>query len=240
MIARRPLLGAGWTVALVAMVPRAAVATVGGPRFRPGEGRFRLNRRVERELRGDARLAVERAWSIRFQPQGAGYLVYGRQAEVTIDAPPRLAFLADMERARVEEGMFPLLLDTGGGIMGRSQAGTDDMLGRAVAAVRERLDRHFADPDERASAEQFLTELQRAGDEVLADWPAMLFAPGMLDRVDERPVPLPRGETGRVIVQTRASSDPASGLMQRFERRIETRLGDSARSGLERFTLAPE
>ena len=33
---------------------------------------------------------------------------------------------------------------------------------------------------------------------------------------------------------------PMTGLMKQFERRIETRLGDSLKSGLERFMLIAE
>lgn len=237
MIARRRLLGAVSLLPAAALLPGAVLAAPAGSAFAPGTTPLRLVRRVERELRDGARLVVERAWSIRFLQQGQGFRLEGKQTDVSVDAPATLAFLADMERGRVEEDRFPLQIADNGEIMGQASASSDATLARAIEAVRERLARQFDQPDDRAAAEQFLTQLQRAGEQTLAGWPAMLFAPGNLDRSEERAVPLPGGRTGAVTVRTLAASDPETGLMQRFERRVDTRLGTSARSGLERFTL---
>ena len=238
MIARRDLLGAVSLLPAAALLPGAVLAASAVTPFAPGTTPFRLVRRVERELRDGARLVVERAWSIRFLPQGQGYRLEGKQADVSVDAPAALAFLADMERGRVEEDMFPLQIGANGEIMGQGSASSDATLAHAIEAVREKLARQFVQPDDRVAAERFLTQLQRAGEQALAGWPAILFAPGSLDRSEERAVPLPGGRTGAVTIRTLATSDPVTGLMQRFERRVETRLDTSARSGLERFTLA--
>lgn len=240
MIGRRHLVGLLSLLPVATILPRAALAAPPAPAFAPGDAPLRLIRRVERELRDGALLVVERAWSVRFLPQGSGYRLEGRQADVTVDAPAELAFLADMERSRVEHGMFPLLLSQGGEIMGQSAAPADEALGHAIEAVRGKLARQFGEGDERAAAERFLTQLQRAGEQALAGWPAILFAPGTIDHAEQREVPLPDGRIGEVVIRTLATSDSETGLMQRFERRVETRIGSSARTGLERFTLAPQ
>lgn len=240
MISRRRVLGALSLLPAATMLLRPAIAASVAPAFAPGDAPFRLLRRVERELRDGARLVVERAWSIRFFPQGQGYRLEGKQTDVSVDAPAALAFLADMERGRLEEDMFPLQLGASGEIMGQTTAPDNETLAHAIEAVREKLAKQFDRADDRAAAERFLTQLQRAGEQALAGWPAMLFAPGTLDHEEERAVPLPGGRTGEVTVRTLATSDPMTGLMKQFERRIETRLGDSLKSGLERFMLIAE
>ena len=240
MIGRRHLVGLLSLLPAAAMLPGAVLAAPAAPAFAPDTAPFRLIRRVERELRDRALLVVERAWSIRFVPQGQGFRLEGKQVDVAVDAPAELDFLANMERDRVEDDMFPLLLSSGGEIMGRSDAPADDVLADAIEAVRGKLARQLGLGDDKAAAERFLTQLQRAGEQSQAGWPATLFAPGTLDNAEQREVPLPDGRTGEVIIRTLATSDPDTGLMQRFERRVETRLGDSSRSGLERFTLTPQ
>lgn len=240
MTSRRRILAGLTLLPAAAILPRAVFAQSAPGAFAPGDAPFRLVRRVERELRAGARLVVERSWMVRFRPQAQGYRAEGRQVDVLVDAPPELAFLAGMERDRVEEDMFPLLLGADGGIMGQSAAPADETLAHAIEAVREKIGKRLGEGDDRATAERFLNQLQRAGEQALGGWPAILFAPGHLDRVEQREVPLPDGRIGAVSIQTLATSDPATGLMQLFERRIETRLGDSAKAGLERFTLAPQ
>lgn len=207
-------------------------------KFAPAAHPYRLARRVERQLQGGARLTVERRWSLKFAVQGRGYLVDGHQTGVTVDAPPALAFLAQMERDRLENDMFPLMLDAAGQILSATSSRADEALSTAVEQVRKRLEAAFGDGSD--MAERFLAELQQAGEQSLAAWPANMLAPGAFDREEHRTVPLPDGRNGSITVRTLASSDPATGLMERFERQVTSRLGDSLREGLERLSLSPE
>ena len=105
MIGRRHLVGLLSFLPVATMLPRAGFAAPAALAFAPGTAPFRLIRRVERELRDGALLVVERAWSIRFVAQGQGYRLEGKQADVSVDAPAELDFLAAIERDRVEDGM---------------------------------------------------------------------------------------------------------------------------------------
>lgn len=238
MTNRRTILG------LLACVPFAGTplarlaAQEAVARFAPPSRPFRLIRRVERQLRDGARLVVERSWSVTFAVQGRGYLVDGLQSGVMVDAPPALGFLAQMERDRSEDDMFPLLLDGAGQIVSDSSSSADEALTLAVEQVRQRLESALADSESSDLAGRFLAELQQAGEESLVGWPRNVFAPGPIDRVEERVVPLPGGRNGSIAIHTLASGNPETGLMEHFERRVTSRLGDTVREGLERFSLA--
>lgn len=240
MTTRRTALGWLALGPLAGLVSTTGRAQGSGAVFFPAPVPYGLCRRVERELRGGAQLIVERTWSVRFVPQGRGFRLDGQQTKVTVDAPPALSVLAQMESSRVDQGMFPLLLGSAGEIVGQSATRDDEALAAAIATVRARLTAVSAQGLEADAVERFLRDLQQAGEETLAAWPTTLFAPGEVDVVQERAVPLPAGRTGTVTVRTLASSDPATGLMRQFERQVETRLETRVRSGLERFTLAPE
>ena len=224
----------------LALTSRPASASVLSPGFSPRATPYRLVRRVERDLRDRTRLVVERTWSIRFLPLEQGYRVDGRQTGIGVDAPAALDFLVRIERERIEEAMFPLLLDSRGLAAGGACVHTDAALAKAVGEVRSRLNRILIDGDERAQAARFLTHLQRAGENALSAWPAALFAPGHIDMVEQRTVPLPDGLPGKVAVHTVASSNRTTGLMEHFQRTVETRIAGGTRTGLERFTLTPE
>lgn len=229
------LLPAG--VLLPATVPLSAGAP---PVFRPQAGSYRLARRVSRQLGAGATLMVERAWTIELTSQEGGFLVAGRQAGVTVDAPPSLAFLAQLEQDRIEEGMFPIMLDQTG-VMAFAPAGqADEVVAQAVDQVRQLLTVDRArDTAGKEQGNRFLDTLQQAGQAALAAWPPTLFAPGTQDHTDERTVDLPDGTLGVVRVRTVALSDPRTGLLERFERQVETRFGGDRRVGVEAFFLSP-
>lgn len=240
MTSRRALLGWITLVPGLGLAARPVLAAERSASFAPGATPYRLIRRVERELRDRTRLVVERTWTVRFVPVGHGYRVEGQQRAIDVIAPPSLDFLATIERERVEDGMFPALLDAHGRSVGGARASIDSSLAGAVSEVRARMDQWGDDAGWRDRADRFLARLQQDGAESLSAWPASLFAPGDMDMVEHRPVPLAEGLAGMIAVRTVTSSDPASGLLRHLERTVETRLESSIRVGLERFSLTPE
>ena len=237
MTTRRTALGWLALGPLIGLVGLPAQAQRSGSQFAPATTPYRLRRRIERELRDGATLIVERTWSVQFVPQGRGFRVDGEQSGVTVDAPPALSFLAQVERNRIDQNMFPLMLGSAGEIIGQSATRDDATLSVAIDKVRQRLAAASEQGMDAEAGEEFLKHLQRAGEEALATWPTALFAPGELDVVHEREVALPAGRSGILTVRTLAASDPATGLMRQFERRVETRLGTRTKAGLERFSL---
>lgn len=237
MIARRDVLAGEGVFAAASAVPGLASAP---PIFNPAPGAHRLTRRIERELGPAVQLVVERSWAIAFNPAGRGFEVAGRQLAVSVDAPPELAELAAIERARREDSAFPMMLDASGRMITRQDAPVDGNLAKAIDAVRGRLQSSLSDPTDLSAGTRFLDALQQAGQQVVSAWPADLFAPGSLERSQPREVALPDGTTGTVSVRETGLADPLTGLMQRFERQVETRIGSRTKSGRELFTLARE
>lgn len=213
-------------------------ALASAARFAPGDLPGRLTRTVERQLGRAGKLTVSRAWSVRFLAAGRGYRVDGEQLEVTVDAPPVLADLARIERERVEDAMFPLMLDPAGQMMDDAAVSAEAALAAAVDGVRKRLAARAVSGRDLAEAERFLEALQAAGQGAVAAWPRDLFAPGARSAADSQVVTLPDGTSGTVSIATETASDPVTGLMQRFERRVETRIGTQSRFGKETFVLA--
>ena len=99
----------------------AQVAEAAGFRA-PGEP-MRLTRVLERELGDGAKVTVTRTWRVRFVAHAAGYTVEGEQIAAEVDAPPRLAVLAEVERKNPHAGPFPIALDQAGLIVGEGGAG---------------------------------------------------------------------------------------------------------------------
>jgi hypothetical protein len=221
-----------------AAIPAAHAAS---GRFAPLQRPYRLARRVERQLgTSGGQLVVERSWSIRFVPQGRAFVAEGALLGINVEAPPALAALAQIERERDEPQLFPMLLDGAGQMLDAPEGRSDTALTQAIDTVRKTVTARSSGQDDRAQAEQFFAALQTAGQTVLAQWPRSLFAPAAMADTAERSIDLPDGSTGTVTVRTSAASDPQTGLMQRFERQVDTAYGSQFRRGRELFTLAPE
>jgi hypothetical protein len=62
-----------------------------------------------------------------------------------------------------------------------------------------------------------------------------LFRPTASQRVESREV-----DGGTITIALSAKSDPQTGLMRQFERRVTTRIGASERVVTERWELRPE
>lgn len=219
---------------------KPALAQTGAGLFAPGATPCRLTRTVERQLGRAGKLTVTRQWSVRFSSAGRGWQVSGEQVGVTVDAPPVLAELARIEQERVEDSMFPIMLDPAGHMLVDAAATAESALNDALQDVRQRLAARGVTGRDLAEAERFLETLQAAGQATVATWPRNLFAPGTRANTESQSVALPGGATGIVTVTTTTASDPANGLLQRFERSVETRLGDQLRRGSEAFVLTPE
>ncbi|MFN4113285.1 MAG: hypothetical protein ACK4GD_05040 [Sphingomonadaceae bacterium] len=235
MTGRRALLG--WLAVLPALGWMPAAANSSSPQFRPLPVPYRLTRLVKRQLGGDGTLMVERSWSITFAAQGRGFLVEGQQSAVTVDAPSALDYLARIERERVEQAMFPLMLDEAGLLAAAAPGASHDALSAAIAEVRAQLIRHGA-LESRTSS--FLDSLEAAGQKALAQWPRDLFAPGLMDQEEQRTVELPDGQSGTISITRAASTAPGTGLMMHYKRHVRTRIGDDERVGSEAFLLAPK
>ena len=121
-----------------AVTPTGAAGTTGGPIAPPPQPMV-YTRRIERTLVGNARIVVERKFAIRFTRLATGFVVDGQQIAVSVEMPKELAALSEMERERVETGIFPLELDEEGHIRSGEGAGAAPEIDTALAYVSQTL-----------------------------------------------------------------------------------------------------
>lgn len=218
-----PLLSAG---------PAAARA-----RFAPPAAPMRYARRLERPLADGARLIVDRGFAVRFVREGSGFRVDGEQVDVAVEAPPQIEALARLERARIERGVFPLLLDAGGAIRSVAPTATSAQLDEAVREVAARIERGEHAPVVRDELRAFVDAVHRSAGALATELPRDLFAPAGVPREESRAIALPDGRAGRVTIAFTASVDPATGLMREARREVVTEVAGEARTTLESWRL---
>lgn len=224
-----PILGAS---ALADVAPQIQA------RFAPPSTPLVLTRTLYRDLADGKQVVVTRRYAIRFTAQGDGYRVDGTLIDATVDAPPFLSRLADLERQRPDSGVFPAMLD-GRGMIRSGGAGKLDPRTRQQAL--DRAQTMIAGAPAPAGARRETSALlgQVAGSSGGSSWPVFLFNPGPAERVERRQMALPDGGQGEVEVRIRADGLQPGGLPQRLERVVVTRLAGTERTSREVWTIAP-
>ena len=149
VIGRRTLLHGAVVALAMPLVATAQDDRRSPRRFAPPSTPMLYTRRLERSLVGGASLTVTRRFAVRFVLEADGFRVDGEQVDVTVEAPPQLATLAELERERVETGLFPLRLDPAGTIVGQSPTGVSAQLDAAVREVTAQIERGPHTPAER-------------------------------------------------------------------------------------------
>lgn len=236
ILERRALLRlAGLSAVLLPVLPAAALTA----RFAPPAGPMRYTRRLERGLAGGASLVVSRSFAVRFVPEADGFRVDGEQVAVAVDAPEPLAALAQLERERVESGLFPLELDAAGAIRGLVQPAPSAQLDAAVREASAEIDRWQQTPAEREQLRAFVEAVHRSAGQLVTELPRDLFAPVDSPREETRAIALPGGDTGQVRMTFAATRDPATGLMREARREVVTDVAGDVRRTIESWTLAP-
>lgn len=231
----------GVSVAALALVPLGdaaggAVADQASRQFVPPAGEVVLSRSLIRELSDGKQIVVSRRYQIRFVPIAGGYRVDGDLLGVTVEAPPMLASLADLERRRADPGLFPMNLGNDGLLHDQVPAPLDPGLRAGAQAQAGALLIPRADSTAgRAEVGRVIGKLAQAG--APSPWPADLFnaAPG--ERRLERQVNLTDGRTGAVEVVLRVDMLLPCGLPRRFERTVTTQLPGSRTVSREVFTF---
>ena len=217
--------------------PVAAESAVQSRAFAPPSGRpLILARTVVRELPGGAAIVATRRYRVTFHPVSGGWEVDGALVSSEIDVPPALAALAAIERARPDDGMFPILLDYSGRIVAEPTAG----LGREVVAGAVGAASHVVGP---APANGFFAQIGAAAaapEAGLTSWPEALFLPDGLSGTTEQAFALPDGSVGSVRVSLECAPAPGMATMGRAARTVVTLAAGARRVAREEWTLAAE
>lgn len=196
---------------------------------------FILRRELEQGLAGGSSLTVAREWKGRFEALAGGSRVTGEQIICTVDAPPHLEPIAAIERNRIAAGPFPARLDADGRMIGNpvEQAQGTATAVRTASSVLEQAGKSARELRE---ARQFLSRLSEAAGTVISAPPPDLFFPHPGSAREVRTLKLPDGAAGEVTVELTAGAG-LGGLLDIFERRIATRIGDDSRLSRETWRL---
>ncbi len=229
------LLAAGACTALIAAGARARPAG----RLTPPPGPMLFRHRVLREMVGGARIVTERGFEVRFIPLEQGYRVEGAQVSSTIEAPPDLAQLAEIERKRVDTHMFPVNLDSDGFVLAGPEPDAHPIpeIDEAVDVALAMLRKGGSSEADITAAQGFLFWLQRVASAVGEDMPRRLFVPPAEPEQATRAIELPGGGGGSIETRFWGSVSPETGLMQTAEREIVTRTEETSRRSGEYWSL---
>lgn len=235
MSARACLL-AGAAILLTALAPvELAQADASKPhaRFAPPVEQLMLSRTVIRELSDGKQIKVTRRYAVHFAAVESGFLLDGKLVDVSVDVPPLLGGLAEIERRRDETGMFPVRIDSSGTILAGQEGGQvdrrvrDEMTARASVVLAETgmLKENLQ------LGTRFVAQAMQAPPR--SSWPfdLLLIQPG--EHRQSRVVSLASGEEGRIEVVTRVDTLLPCGLPRTIERTVVTILAGSRRVSRE-------
>lgn len=196
-----------------------------------------LTRTVQRTLRDGGEIVIRRSYALRFSRLGKGFRVDGELVESTFSAPPKFGLLAQIERSRKDEGLFPILLDEAGRIVG-GRAPQDPKAHEAgQRAALDALARMRLSGEIRREAEGFIRSISRSGGP--APWPADLFHPDAADRTERRHIALPGGDEGEVTVSFEAEGICAGSVPASVERTVVTEFAGTREVSRESWTMVP-
>lgn len=199
---------------------------------------MRLARRLERRLRNGASILVERSWQVEFARQGRGVAVSGVQLSANVQAPARLAELAELEQSRSTAQMWPILLSGEGRIIAAGEYIRDEDLTAAIRQAEAIIAARNQGLAVEARLDEFLGQMQRAGTSLLEQLPPDLFYPAEGEHEIARPVILPEGLKGEFVMTYVAHKAMGRQWLGRAERRIATRIGDDERRSSEIWELS--
>lgn len=232
---RDVLKAAGWGLALPVLALPVRLAAVEGRVTFPTAPVI-LKRELERSLGGGGAVAVTRIWECRFAVMPEGARIDARQIDVSVSAPAGLSALAEIERRRDVAGLFPMRLDRAGIIVGWE--GRSAGIQRAVEEAASAIERKALEQSAEKDARRYVAEIGSKAAALVSQVPRDLFFPQTGERSELRTLDLPGGGTGSYEVTISATARKEDGLLERSERRIVTRIADSARVSREVWSLA--
>ena len=233
---RRSVLGS------ISVLPFAGLAGIGRANAANGDlslpdGPMILHRTLRRGLRDGIDIVVQRVWTVSFFEQPGGVRITGNQLSATVDAPPEIAAIAEIERERDTSSMFPIELDGNGRIIGIGYGEPQSAVTQAVRAAEKLIAGATHAGSEREQALRQLSQIRSAGGSMLGRLPPDLFFPVPTDFREVQPVALPDGSQGEFELHYRAAAVAAGGWLEALDRTVITRLAGSERQSAESWTM---
>ncbi|MEO6716434.1 MAG: hypothetical protein ABIM50_04195 [Novosphingobium sp.] len=232
----------GWRIGsavLLAVASQANPALATAAQFltySPPHAPLLLVRTLYRPLPDGKAIITRRSYSVRIVPDGTGYRVDGELVLATVDAPPSLAALAEIERRRPDLGMFPILLDGQGQIRGGGNVLSDGSLGRAAVIAAEAIGGSGLPAIDMLQAQAFVKHLSSRSPR--SQWPADVFNPAPGKRDEARTIALPGGSEGSVTIEIATQGANRTGQLALLERVVTTDLAGDTRVTREQWQLS--
>ena len=198
-----------------------------------------LTRKLSRGLSDGEAVIVTRQWRLQFSQESRGVSISGEQTDVSVDAPPPLARIAQIEEQRSTADMFPILLSSEGVIMAAGENTSQASIDAALKAAEEVMMARGLAQASAAQQRQVMAQLQAAGSSFLDEMPGDLFYPSTTPVREVRRMPLGDGAFGEFEVSWEASAGADTGLLESATREVITRIGASERRSSENWRLEP-
>lgn len=237
-LTRRGMLGGALVLAICLSRPLTA-RTASFARIDLPAGAMILHRRVERPLSDGAMIVVARSWEVRFARSGQGAVVDGRQVDCIVEAPAKLNGLAEIERDRSTDDMFPILLSSDGRIVGTGMPDDEGELVQAVRIASDLIGHSNKSGQEKETALRYLAVLQAAGNSVVNTLPPDLFYPAGSDQHDLRKLSLPNGQLGEIELIRTSQRAIGQHWLDKSVRRVVTRVAGTSQESREIWTMRP-
>ncbi len=237
-LTRRSLLGGSLALLTSSYWPLSAKPSL-IPQIKLPREPMILTRRIERPLSDGNRIVVSRSWEVTFMQSGQGAAVAGHQISAKVDAPARLAPLAQVEEQRSTDGMFPILLSPTGRIVAAGPLSDPQEMAKIVPIAQNMIAHSSRTADEKVAVLRYLSTLQAAGDTLLERLPPDLFFPVPGDLDETHSLALPSGQTGEIELARSSRIANGQRWLERIERKITTRVAGSSQESLEIWSMQP-
>lgn len=232
------------TAAIIAMAAVSVPATAAPPDphgqdthvFTPPQAKLLLTRTLHRPLPDGKAIVTRRSYAVHIVREGTGYRVEGTLVEARVEAPPILAALAEIERKRPDTGIFPILLDATGMIVGGGGPAARAPLDRAAVVAAQTIGSSGLPALDMLQAQSFVSQLPSRAPR--SQWPADIFHPVPGSRSESRMIALPGGSQGSVTIDIETQGPSPDGQLALLDRIVTTDLGGDRRVTREQWQLS--
>lgn len=199
---------------------------------------MRFWRCLERSLRDGEKICVIRNWQVEFRALGRGIAIFGVQLDASVDAPPSLAALAEIEENRSTDAMWPIILTEEGKMIGEQSSLQADDLAAAMETARQLISDSPIPSSQKQARIAHLNAMNQAGTLALEKMPEDLFFPsGGLQHAREE-LDLPGGLKGEYEFSYEAHSSTQGDWLHRASRQVITRIGEINAYAKEKWSLS--
>ena len=226
------------TAAILALAAISGHGTVSGQssqHFKPPESSLLLSRTLVRSLPDGNTITTRRDYEVRITRAGDGFRVDGKLIDVGVEVPPSLRALAEIERRRLDDGLFPIQLDASGMIVAGVIPDSVRSLGQAANLVSERIGGSGLSALDMLQAQAFVARLRSGA--ARSKWPDDVFRPALGRRNESRRLTLPDGGVGQVVIEIAGQGPGPRGQIAAVDRVVTTDLGGDQRVTHERWQI---